>query len=89
MDIKGVQDVGTFRKGVCHKINTYTQRITYSLNIEKSIYNYTVDKGKQLKIIRKWDNVYFVLIYVKFQFCTGAPSLLILIDDYKTNSAMW
>ena len=64
MDIKGVQDVGTFRKGVCHKINTYTQRITYSLNIEKSIYNYTVDKGKQLKIIRKWDNVYFVLIYV-------------------------
>lgn len=64
MDIKGVQDVRLFRKSVCRKINEHIKRITYSLNIEKSIYNYAISKANQTKIIRKWDNVYFVLIYV-------------------------
>ena len=30
----------------------------------------------------------FDLIYAEFEFCTGAPSLHILIDDYKMNMAM-
>ena len=58
MDIKGVQDVGTFRKSVCHKINEHTQRITYSLNIEKSIYNYHI--GLHCSLI-----IYFCLSPIK------------------------
>jgi DNA-directed RNA polymerase subunit M/transcription elongation factor TFIIS len=33
-------------------------------NIEKSIFNYSIDKGDEYKIIKRWDNPFFVQIYL-------------------------
>jgi transcription elongation factor S-II len=35
-----------------------------SRNIEKSIYNSSLDKANEKKIIKRWDNKYFVQIYL-------------------------
>lgn len=46
------------------KINNTIKNDITSINIEKSIYNFTIKKGRILKIIRKWDNPLFVNIYM-------------------------
>ena len=33
-------------------------------NIEKSIFNYTINESKKKKIVRKWENIYFVQLYI-------------------------
>jgi DNA-directed RNA polymerase subunit M/transcription elongation factor TFIIS len=33
-------------------------------NIEKSIFNYTIKESKNKKIVRKWENIYFVQLYI-------------------------
>jgi DNA-directed RNA polymerase subunit M/transcription elongation factor TFIIS len=35
-----------------------------SINIEKGIYNYSIQHSTKENIVKKWDNVYFTLIYV-------------------------
>ncbi len=35
-----------------------------SRNIEKSIYNYSLDRANEYKIIKRWDNKFFVHIYL-------------------------
>jgi DNA-directed RNA polymerase subunit M/transcription elongation factor TFIIS len=35
-----------------------------SRNIEKSIYNYSLDSANEYKIIKRWDNKFFVQIYL-------------------------
>ncbi len=32
-------------------------------NMERSIYNYSIDKGDEYKIIKRWENPFFVQIY--------------------------
>ena len=34
-----------------------------SINLEKSIYNYSVKEATQRKVVKKWDNPYFVELY--------------------------
>ena len=43
--------------------NTIKNDIT-PINIEKSIYNYSIKKGREINIIKKWDNPLFVNIYL-------------------------
>ena len=33
-------------------------------NIEKGLVNYSLEKADKINIIKKWDNEYFVLIYI-------------------------
>ena len=35
-----------------------------SRKIEKSIFNYSIDKSQEYKIIKRWDNPFFVQIYL-------------------------
>jgi transcription elongation factor S-II len=53
-----------FRSNIINKINTIINDEKKSINIEKSIYNYTIQESKTRKIVRKWDNKFFVLIYI-------------------------
>lgn len=52
-----------FRSNVVKKIDTIIHNSIKSKNIEKSIYNFTIQESKTRKIVRKWDNKFFVLIY--------------------------
>ena len=33
-------------------------------NIEKGIFNFSIRKAGKMKVVKKWDNEYFVLIYI-------------------------
>lgn len=64
MIIKAVKDHNVFRSKIVSHIDKYIENDVYSQNIEKSIYNFTILKANREKIMKKWDNPYFVLLYV-------------------------
>ena len=62
-----VSDPNRFRAAMAKHISTMIQRTgidgllgTVPVNIEKSVFNYTVHQSKQLGIVRKWNNVSFI-----------------------------
>ena len=58
-----IKDPIDFRKKVIELINNNVENIKKSKNIEKSIYNYSIKEATQKKVVKKWDNRYFVIIY--------------------------
>jgi DNA-directed RNA polymerase subunit M/transcription elongation factor TFIIS len=52
-----------FRNNVMIKINKLLNDEKKSLNVEKSIFNFSIKEATNMKIVKKWDNEYFVLIY--------------------------
>lgn len=64
MDIKPVHNPEHFRNTIVNYIDKYVKNEIYSKNIEKSIYNFTHIKSKKDKIVKKWENTGFVLIYL-------------------------
>jgi len=53
-----------FRANIRNKFNDLLQNEKNSLNLEKGIFNYTLKEAEQRKIVKKWDNKQFVLIYL-------------------------
>ena len=53
----------TFRSNIVGQLNKIISDDEASLNIEKGIYNYAIKEAKLRKVIRKWDNEYFVILY--------------------------
>lgn len=64
MDIKAVNNPENFRKNITKYIDKYVNNIIYSKNIERSIYNYSIIQSNKMNIIKKWNNEYFVLVYL-------------------------
>jgi len=54
-----------FRDKIVNELNKYTDNIKISSNLEKGIFNYSIDTSEKLKIIKKWDNYKFVNIYLQ------------------------
>lgn len=59
-----VKNPETFRKNVVDQIHLYLKNKSKSKHIEKGIYNFAVKKARDKNVVRKWDNEYFVQIYV-------------------------
>lgn len=53
-----------FRQNICAKLNEIVQDEKKSKNMEKSVYNYALKEATNRKVVKKWDNSYFVQIYV-------------------------
>lgn len=67
-----IKDVESFRQNVRKKLsekvtNDKVGRI--GLNLEKGIYNRTLGKADEMNIVKKWDNAYFVQLYVDWLKC--------------------
>ena len=58
-----INDSEIFRNNISKKFNTFFGE-KKSINIEKGIYNFAIRKATKLNIVRKWENKYFVNIYV-------------------------
>ena len=52
------------RKNIVDKLNDIIKYYDRSRNVEISIYNYTVKKAREKKIIKKWTNIKFKNIYI-------------------------
>lgn len=53
-----------FRIRIRNKINEKLHNEIASLNLEKGIFNYSLKEADNRKIIKKWDNEFFVQIYL-------------------------
>ena len=61
-----VESPESFRQNVSNKFKTKFDISNDALcrNIEISIFNYTLKEAESKKIVKKWENVYFVQLYV-------------------------
>ena len=53
-----------FRDNLRKKLNIFIKNNKHSINLEKAVFNYAIKESKNRKIVRKWDNKYFVQIYL-------------------------
>ena len=58
-----ITEPDSFRDNVRNKFNIIIKDMMVSKNLEIGIFNYTIMAAKKQKIIRKWNNTYFVQIY--------------------------
>lgn len=60
-----VENPTEFRKNIVKNLlKRLTQNEYYCNNLEKGIYNFTIQEARQRNVIRKWNNKYFVQIYI-------------------------
>ena len=59
-----VIDGKIFRENIRNKINKIVKNDNLSKKIERSIYNFTIKECRNKKVIKKWENQNFCLIYV-------------------------
>lgn len=61
--MKTIKDPESFRENVRNLIQTKIPSMKMCVNIEKGIFNKTIDVADNKKIIKKWDNKFFVILY--------------------------
>lgn len=59
-----VNEPQVFRDNIAKKLNAYIFCEKKCKNIEKSIFNFALKYADQRNIVKKWDNKYFVMIYI-------------------------
>ena len=59
-----VEEPSTFRSNLVNNLCKILKNEKLAKNVEKGIYNYTIKTCKERNIVRKWDNKYFVQIYI-------------------------
>jgi transcription elongation factor S-II len=52
-----------FRLNIRNKINEILNNQNQSDNLEKGIYNWALKESTTRKVVKKWDNLYFIEIY--------------------------
>jgi transcription elongation factor S-II len=62
--MRNVQEPAKLRNNIINKINSIIQNDNFSKNIEKGIFNFTITDATSKKLVKKWNNVYFVEIYL-------------------------
>jgi len=60
-----ISDPDKFRQCVIAKINDSINNEKISTNLEKGIYNYTLTMSDEKKLIKKWSNDSFVILYIQ------------------------
>jgi len=64
MPLKTIANPDVFRQNIRQKLNSFLQDEKNSSNLEKGIYNFSLKEADSRKVVKKWDNKYFVQIYV-------------------------
>jgi len=64
MPLRKIENPELFRSNIKEKLNTIIDNAKHSNNLEKGIFNYSLKEADQKKILKKWDNSYFVQIYL-------------------------
>jgi DNA-directed RNA polymerase subunit M/transcription elongation factor TFIIS len=64
MSLKKIENPELFRENIRKKLENKMANENNALNLEKGIFNYALKEADQRKVIKKWDNPFFVQIYV-------------------------
>ena len=62
--MRTISNSSTFRKNIVSKLSQLIQDSGSATNLEKGIFNYSLKKAEERDVIKKWDNKYFVEIYL-------------------------
>jgi transcription elongation factor S-II len=80
MSNKIIENSKLFRENVKEKLNKILDNPTKSSNLEVGIFNYSLKEAGHKKIVKKWDNQYFVQIYT--------DRLRSIINNLKNNAEL-
>ena len=64
MSLKKIENPDLFRGNIRKKLEAIIKDEKNTLNLEKGIFNYALKEAEQRKIVKKWDNAFFVQIYL-------------------------
>ena len=53
-----------FRNNIIGNVNNIIGNEKMALNLERGVYNYCLEEASKKNIVKKWDNCYFVQLYV-------------------------
>ena len=78
--MRKIDNPETFRKNIRGKLQELLESEKKAINLEKGIYNYALKEANNLKVVKKWDNPYYVQIYLdrmrSIYFNLAKPGLL-------------
>ena len=60
-----IDDPEKFRKTILNYLNNKIKNLKISENLEKGIFNYTLEECEKKNLIKKWSNEFFVIIYIQ------------------------
>jgi transcription elongation factor S-II len=63
MTILKIENPTEFRENIRKRLDEFLKNEKNSINLEKGIFNYSLKEATNRKVIKKWDNPYFVQIY--------------------------
>jgi DNA-directed RNA polymerase subunit M/transcription elongation factor TFIIS len=64
MSSRKIENPELFRSNIRKKLDEKLNNEKNSSNLEKGIFNYALKEADQRKIVKKWDNKYFIQIYL-------------------------
>ena len=64
MSLRKIENPDLFRSNIRKKLLEVLENEKTTTNLEKGIFNYALKEADQRKIVKKWDNTYFVQIYL-------------------------
>jgi transcription elongation factor S-II len=64
MPLIKIENSELFRGNIRKKIDEKLKNEVASRNLEKGIFNYTLKEADRLRVVKKWDNKFFVQIYL-------------------------
>jgi hypothetical protein len=62
--MRKIENPEQFRANICKKLNEYFKEEKDTINLEKGIYNWAIKEATNKKVVKKWDNPFFVQIYL-------------------------
>ena len=86
-----INDAESFRQNIRKKLSEKIKHDSSSgkigLNLEKGVYNRTLQRADEMNIVKKWDNAYFVQLYVDWLKCVfinlDNPEVMSMIASKK------
>ena len=65
MSTKNIENPDTFRSNICKKLSSFfSENMKHATNLEKGIYNWALKEATNRKVVKKWDNQFFIQIYL-------------------------
>jgi transcription elongation factor S-II len=62
--MRKIENPEEFRNNVINKLKDILKNDKLASNLEKGIFNYSLKHAEKINVVKKWDNNYFVKIYV-------------------------
>jgi transcription elongation factor S-II len=63
-NMKSITNSKQFRDNIVIRIDNVVKDKNIALNLEKGIFNYCLKKAEERDVVKKWENSYFVQIYI-------------------------